>query len=117
MKKDIFNGNIKTEYIGYVKVSLIFFVIACLFPCCVFFFVALLYEKVEYAARILMFVMSGVLLVASFLYPLISLWAIKNYDKHPKLAKKLIKEFVFIDFDEKLFQYLIEKGVKEKNKK
>ena len=96
---------------------MIVFAIACLFCFCVLFFVALLYEKVEYAARILMFVMSGILLVVSFLYPLISLWAIKNYDKHPKLAKKLIKEFVFIDFDERLYQYLIENGVKEKNKK
>ena len=58
MSKDPFNGNIKKEYINYVKFSLIFATVL-FFAFFVFFLLfALLYEKIEYAARILMFVFS-----------------------------------------------------------
>lgn len=95
--KDIFNGNIKEEYIGYVKFTLIFaggifFICALGILLC-----ALLYEKIEFAARILMFVISGISFLASFLYPVISIYAIRNYSKHPKLAKAMLKPFVFKD--------------------
>ena len=99
MSKDPFNGNIKKEYINYVKFSLIFATVL-FFALFVFFFLfALLFEKIEFASRILIFVISAIFLFASFLYPAISIYAIRNYSKHPKLAKSLIKPFVFQDFE------------------
>jgi len=117
MKKDIFNGNIKKEYINYVKFSLalasilffIFFIFFLLF--------ALLYEKIEYAARIMMFIFSGLCFLASFLYPTVSIYAIRYYSKHPKLAKSMIKPFVFQDFDTDILRYIIERDAKKSRKK
>ena len=114
MSKDPFNGNIKKEYINYVKFSLIFATVL-FFAFFVFFLLfALLYEKIEYAARIFMFVFSGICLFASFLYPTISIYAIRNYSKHPKLAKSMIKPFVFQDFETDVLRYIVEKNSKKR---
>lgn len=42
-----------------------------------------------------MLVVSGVSFLGSILYLMLSLFAIKTYPKHPKLAKEMLKEFVF----------------------
>ena len=44
-----------------------------------FFSFALLYEKIEPAARVMMFVGSGACLIASICYPLLTIFAIKTY--------------------------------------
>ena len=114
MKKDIFNGNIKKEYINYVKFSLAFASILFFIFFIFFLLFALLYEKIEYAARILMFVFSAIFLFASFLYPAISIYAIRNYSKHPKLAKSMINPFVFQDFETDVLQDIVEKNSKKR---
>ena len=116
MKKDIFNGNIKQEYINYVKYSLFFASILFFLFFVSFLLFALLYEKVEYAARIMMFIFSGLCFLASFLYPTVSIYAIRNYSKHPKLAKSMIKPFVFQDFDTDILRYIIEREAKKSRK-
>ena len=116
MKKDIFNGNIKKEYINYVKFSLVFASILFFIFFVFFLLFALLYEKIEYAARIMMFIFSGLCFLASFLYPTVSIYAIRNYSKYPKLAKSMIKPFVFQDFDTDILRY-IQKGTQRKTKK
>ena len=115
--KDIFNGNIKKQYIDYVKFSLIFvsvlwfvfFVFFLVFPFC--------YENVEYGAKIMMFAMSGISFLCSFLYPAISVYAIRNYEKHPKLAKAMIKEFVFQDFEVNMIKRLMDQNSESDKKK
>lgn len=99
MPKDIFNGNIKKEYVSYVKFSLLFE--GLLFFACFLFFllVALFYEKTDFADRIMLFILSGISFLTSFLFPAISIYAIRNYSKHSKLAKLMIKPFVFCDFE------------------
>ena len=117
IKKDIFNGNIKKEYINYVKFSLAFASILFFLFFVFFLLFALLYEKIEYAARIMMFILSGLYFLASFLYPTVSIYAIRNYSKHPKLAKSMIKPFVFQDFDTDILRYIIERDAKKSRKK
>ena len=97
MKKDLFNGNIKREYIGYVEGSLILMFFICIVCSIGFFLVALFYEKIDYSGRIVLFVTSGISFLCAVLYPAISIYAIRNYSKHPKLAKIMIKPFVFKD--------------------
>ena len=98
MSKDPFNGNIKKDYISFVKFSLIF-TTAFFFAFFVYFlYIALSNEKIEYSARICIFVLSGICFFASFLYPAISIYAIRNYSKHPKLAKLIIQPYVFKNF-------------------
>jgi hypothetical protein len=117
MKKDIFNGNIKEKYISYVKFSLAF-AASLFFAFSVFFLLfALLYEKIEYHARIMMFVFSGLCFLASFLYPTVSIYAIRNYSKHSKLAKSMVKPFVFQDFEVDLLRYIVERDIENKSKK
>ena len=117
MKKDIFNGNIKKEYINYVKFSLAFASILFFIFFVFFLLFALLYEKIEYAARIMMFIFSGLCFLASFLYPTVSIYAIRNYSKHSKLARTMIKPFVFQDFDTDILRYIIERDAKKSRKK
>ena len=117
VKRDIFNGNIKKQYINYVKFSLAFVAILFFVLFVFFLLVALLYEKIEYAARIMMFVFSGVCFLASFLYPTVSIYAIRNYSKYPKLAKSMIKPFVFQDFDTDILRYIIQSDNKKNRKK
>ena len=117
MKKDIFNGNIKKEYINYVKFSLAFASILFFIFFVFFLLFALLYEKIEYAARIMMFIFSGLCFLASFLYPTVSIYAIRNYSKYPKLAKSMIQPFVFQDFDTDILRYIIERDTKKNRKK
>ena len=114
MSKDLFNGNIKKEYINYVKFSLIFATVL-FFAFFVFFLLfALLYEKIEDAARIMMFIFSGLCFLASFLYPTVSIYEIINYSKHPKLAKSMFKPFVFQDFETDVLRYIVEKNSKKR---
>ena len=117
MKKDIFNKNIKKEYINYVKFSLAFASILFFIFFVFFLLFALLYEKIEYAARIMMFIFSGLCFLASFLYPTVSIYAIRNYSKHSKLARTMIKPFVFRDFDTDILRYIIERDTKKNRKK
>ena len=116
MKKDIFNGNIKKEHINYVKFSLAFASILFFIFFVFFLLFALLYEKIEYAARIMMFIFSGLCFLAS-LYPTVSIYAIRNYSKYPKLAKSMIKPFVFQDFDTDILRYIIQSDNKKNSKK
>lgn len=95
MKKDIFKGNIQKQYINYVKFSIVFAIVLFGVFAIFFFLFALLYEKIEPAARVMMFVGSGACLVASICYPLITIFAIKTYPKHIRLAHGMLKEFVF----------------------
>lgn len=95
MKKNIFNGNIQKQYINYVKFSIILVTVLFGVFAIFFFLVALLYEKVEPAARIMMYVGSGICLITSILYPLLTIFAIKTYPKHIRLAYGMLKEFVF----------------------
>lgn len=99
MKKDMFNGNIKKHCINYVKFSLIFVAILWLVFFIFFFLIALSYEKQEYAARISLFIFSGICFLNIFLYPGISIYAIRKYPKHPKLAKSMLRPSVFQDID------------------
>ena len=116
MSKDLFNGNIKKEYENYVKFTLV--IVSVLFFVFFLFFliVALAYKKIEYAARLMMFVMSGLSFLASFAYPILSIYAIQNYSKHPRLAKLMIKPFVFQDFEADMIQHLITRDLKKGSK-
>ena len=117
MQKDIFNGNIKKEYVNYVRLTLV--VVSVLFFAFSIFFLlfALLYEKIEYAARIFMLAFSGMCFVTSFLYPIVSIYAIRNYSKHPKFAQSMIKPFVFQNFESDMIQYLTERDFRKGTKK
>ena len=95
MKKDIFKGNIQKQYINYVKFSIVFAIVLFGMFAIILFLIALLYEKVEPAARVMMFVGSGACLIASICYPLLTIFAIKTYPKHIRLAHGMLKEFVF----------------------
>lgn len=95
MKKNIFNGNIQKQYINYVKFSIILATVLFGVFAIFFFLFALLYEKIESAARVMMFVGSSACLIASICYPLLTIFAIKTYPKHIRLAHGMLKEFVF----------------------
>ncbi|MBQ1269189.1 MAG: hypothetical protein IIY09_01770, partial [Clostridia bacterium] len=64
MKKDIFNGKISTEWIGMVKFTLIF--TALIFVLCglLFLIVAIFYDNVEYSARIFLYCIAPLNIVA-----------------------------------------------------
>ena len=99
MKKDIFNGKIATEYNGFVKFTLIFPPVILILCGVMFLLVALFYENVEYVARIFLFCVSSLAIIAGISYPLITLYLIKIYPKHRKITKHFIKEYHFREYD------------------
>ena len=99
MKKDIFNGKIATEYNGFVKFTLIFPPVILILCGVMFLLVALFYENVEYVARIFLFYVSSLAIIAGISYPLITLYLIKIYPKHRKITKHFIKEYHFREYD------------------
>lgn len=99
MKKDIFNGKIAIESKGIVKFTLIFTTLICILCGIIFLLVALFYDNVEYVARIFLYCLSALAIVAGIIYPLSILHLIKIYPKHRKITKHFIKEYVFIDYD------------------
>lgn len=97
MMKNIFNGNIKKEFIGLVKFSLIFETIIFLSCFILFFLVALLNKTLDLDEKICLYIVSLISLIAAVLYPLLTIYAVRTYPKHPKLAKGLLKEYVYVD--------------------
>lgn len=101
MKKDIFNGKVKSEYrkglLGsFIFGSIIFLACATLFLCFAF-----LYDNVEDGVEILLLVMSGLSYFSSVFYPLTSILCIRKYPKYKKLTSLLIKDYLLIDDTDK----------------
>lgn len=101
MNKDIFNGNIKSEYRGLTTFTLVFAGIIYLACATLFLLVALLYSNVDPQGRIALLIISAVTYLLAVLYPSITLFGIRKYPKYSKLTKLLIKDYVFIDNVEK----------------
>lgn len=108
MKKDIFNGNIQKQYVNYVEFTIVLVTVLFGLFAIFFFLVALLYEMVEPAAKVMMYVGSGACLIASICYPLLTIFAIKTYPKHIRLAHGMLKEFVFETNDTRVINNLKE---------
>ncbi len=101
MKKDWFNGNIKSEYIDFVKFSLIFVLILSIAFCIFFILMGTLYSNIsDISGRIFMCVLGGVVCLISFIWFILSIWSIRNYPKHKRLAHFFIKKYCFISSDE-----------------
>ena len=98
MKKDIFNGKIATESKGIVKFTLIFTPLICILCGIIFLLVALFYDSVEYSARIFLYCIAPLSIIAGISYPLITLHLIKIYPKHRKITKHFILEYVFREY-------------------
>ena len=99
MNKDIFSGKISTESKGIVKFTLI--LVPLIFILCglLFLLVAIFYDNVEYSARILLYCIALLSIIAGISYPLITLYLIKIYPKHRKITKHFIKEYHFREYD------------------
>lgn len=99
MKKDIFNGKIATESKGIVKFTLIFPPVILILCGVMFLLMAIFYDNVEYSARIFLYCIAPLSIIAGISYPLITLYLIKIYPKHRKITKHFIKEDVFREYD------------------
>ena len=95
MKKDIFNGKINKSCVSIVKITLVLLILV--FGLCgvVFLFVGIFAKNQENATRIVLLIISGLCFLASIIYPLLTLFAIRTYPKHKKLAHLLLKEYVY----------------------
>ena len=95
--KDIFNGNIKKDCIGYVK-FLIFFLSGLWIACGVaFLLLPLMFEGFSTDIKNLSFAMSVISFLSSVGYPALALFLIISYPKHKKLAHMVFKDNVFED--------------------
>ena len=94
MKKDIFNGKIDKSCISMLKITLVLLTIV-LGLCGLVFLFGFFDEKQESSARIFMLIISGLSFLAAIIWPLLTLFAIRTYPKHKKLAHLFLKEYVF----------------------
>ena len=95
MKKDIFKGKINRSSISMVKISL--FLLVFIFGLCgiFFFFVGIFAKNQENVTRLVLLIISGLCFLAAIICPLLTLFAIRTYPKHKKLAHLLLKEYVY----------------------
>lgn len=92
-KKDIFNGNIKS--VDLTKFTLIFG--SVIFAACgiLFICIAALYEKVDPAGRLALYIIGGVSIFLAVFLPIASLLLIRVYPKYSKLTFLLLKKEIF----------------------
>lgn len=94
MKRDIFNGKIDKSCVSMVKITLVLLILV--FGLCgVVFLFGFFNEKEEELVRIVMLIISGFGFLAAIICPLLTLFVIRTYPKHKKLAHCLLKEYVF----------------------
>lgn len=99
MKKDVFNGKIRQKYVGMVKFTII--IVPIVLGACGIgsLLVALFYEKVETAARLLLYFGVCIEILGAIIFPPITLKLIKIYPKHRKIIKLFLQEYVFNEID------------------
>ena len=95
MKKDIFKGKIDKSCNSMVKISL--FLQIFIFGLCgiFFFFIGIFAKNQENVTRLVLLIISGLCFLAAIICPLLTLFAIRTYPKHKKLAHLLLKEYVY----------------------
>ncbi len=96
-KTDLYNGNIKKEHRGMVNFTLIFVSLVLIGLGILLLLIALLYENVENATRIAMFVVSGICFAFGMLNPIFTIKLVRIYPKHKKIAYFFLKPYVFED--------------------
>lgn len=95
MKRDIFNGKLDKDGIANIIIGLILLGIICLAGGIGFLCVALINEDLEWRLKVLLFVFSGISFGTLIAYPLLTVYAIRTYPRHKKLAHLLWKDYVF----------------------
>ena len=95
--KDIFNGNIKKDYIGYVKFLTIFLSVLWMACGVAFAIIPRISEGFSADVKSLLSVMSAIAFGCSVGYPALTIFLIRTYPKHKKLAKSLFNDNVFED--------------------
>ena len=100
MKKDVFNGKIKSEYSKSIKFLLVFASIVFCAVATFFLLLALLSDNFDNGAKIVLFIMSGVSYIAAAIYPLITVLCVRTYPKHKALTEFFIKKYALIDTDD-----------------
>lgn len=93
MKKDIFNGKVKPEYTTSVLVSIILSSVVYLACAILFLCLGLFYNKVENAARIVLYVVSGVCFIFAVIYPTVTVTCVRTYPKHEKMTHVFVKPY------------------------
>ncbi len=96
MKKDFFNNKLHKELSIGVVIGLVLLCLVSLLCAIMFIYIALTYAKVEPDARILLFVFAGICIVTLVAYPLLSIFAIRTYPRHKRLAHALWQPYVFV---------------------
>jgi len=93
MKKDIFNGKIKPEHATSVFVSMIISCVIYLACAILFLCLGLLYDNVEHAARIVLYVVSGLCFLLTVLFPVATVILVRTYPKYRKLTHVFVKPY------------------------
>ena len=94
-KADLFNGNIKNEYIGLVKFTLIFAPVILLILGTGLLLIALLVNNVQNGAKIALYIICGLCYVFGLIYPICTIKLIKIYPKRKKIAYLFLQPYVF----------------------
>ncbi|MCM1289061.1 MAG: hypothetical protein NC132_00125 [Corallococcus sp.] len=97
MKKDIFNGKIKKEYVRTALFSAVFAALIYLACAILFLCLGLFYDNAEQSARAVLYVVCGVCFVLSVFYPLATVLCARSYPKHKKFAHVFLKPYLFVE--------------------
>ena len=96
VKKDIFNGNIKREFMSYTWTSIII-VTLVFFACGALFLYVSFFTDIDAKVGILLLTFGIVSLLFSVCYPLGTIFLIRKYPRHKRFVKIFLNsEFYFV---------------------
>ena len=94
-EKDIFNNNIKKQWVSSVIFALVFSFVLFLGLGIAMLLLTQTYDKIEPTAKTFSCFIAIFSIFCSVVYPIISVVLIRHYPKHRKLAHMFIKEIYF----------------------
>ena len=98
MKKDIFNGKIRTEFRGWVIFTLVLSAFVGV-ACGLLFLLIAIFDDYELVAKALFYGIAALSMLGGIGYSVATLCLIRIYPKYKRITLHFIKEFVFRETD------------------
>ena len=98
MKKDIFNGKIRTEFRSWVIFTLVFTAVVGVACGLLFLFIAI-FDDYELVAKAVFYGIAALSMLGGIGYSVATLCLIRIYPQHKRITLRFIKEFVFRETD------------------
>ena len=104
MKKGLYNGKIKQEYISYITVTIVLFTAIFIGGGALFTWIVLS-GGCDEASKMPFLITAALSLLIGIVYPILSIYVIRNYPKYEKLRRQFIlnSDYYFVGSDDRTY--------------